>query len=300
VRAGSTARTFAFMAERVPQAGVSPPWRAVVFILASSIGVLALRLAFAPLMLRGGSVGGMPLGAFVLVCALAGGLLVGHTWTLRTVEPRGWSYVRLGRDSFRARPILIGAAAGAVAIGVPSLILLWAGWLRIVPAAPGDSLGMALRSLIGFAPAAAWEELLVRGFFFALLREVWGTTRTVIATSLLFGAMHLQNPGATASSAVFVAIAGLFLGWVLIATESLYATWAAHLAWNVVMAAVLHTPVSGITFAAPNYRTVDAGPDWATGGTWGPEGGIAAVLGMAAIAGLLQLYRRHTRRQEHS
>ena len=300
MRARSTARTFAFMEEREPQAGVSPPWRAVVFILTSAIGVLAFRLAFAPFMMRRGSVGGMPLGAFALVCALTGGLYVGHTWTLRTVEPRGWSYVCLGRESFRPRPILVGIAAGALAIGVPSLVLLATGWLQVVPSNPGNSLGAALRSLIALAPAAAWEELLVRGLFFALLRETWGTMRAVLATSIMFGAMHLQNPGATVPSAILVASAGLFLGWVLIATESLYAAWAAHLSWNFVMAALLHAPVSGIAFAAPNYRTVDAGPDWATGGAWGPEGGVGAVIGMAATAGLLQLYRRQMRREEHA
>jgi hypothetical protein len=54
--------------------------------------------------------------------------------------------------------------------------------------------------------------------------------------------------------------------------------------------------VSGIGLAAPNYRVVDAGPDWATGGAWGPEGGLFAGLGMAVA--LLFLYRRRERRAE--
>jgi hypothetical protein len=119
VRAGFTARTFAFMAERERLSGVSPPWRAVVFILASSVGVLALRLAFTPLARRTGSIGGMPLSVYVAVCTLTGGLLIGHAWTLRAVEPRGWTYVRLGRDSFRLAPMLLGTVTGAVAITFP-------------------------------------------------------------------------------------------------------------------------------------------------------------------------------------
>ncbi|MBV9879811.1 MAG: hypothetical protein JO180_04905, partial [Gemmatirosa sp.] len=37
----------------------------------------------------------------------------------------------------------------------------------------------------------------------------------------------------------------------------------------------------------PGYRTVDAGPDWLTGGPWGPEGGLAAGAGMLAALALL-------------
>ena len=30
----------------------------------------------------------------------------------------------------------------------------------------------------------------------------------------------------------------------------------------------------------PDYAMVDDGPDWLTGGTWGPEGGAAGAAGM--------------------
>ena len=69
----------------------------------------------------------------------------------------------------------------------------------------------------------------------------------------------------------------------LYATKSLYAAWMAHFAWNWTMAVVFHTAVSGYPMEAPGYRYVDAGPDWATGGDWGPEGGIPAALGMGAM-----------------
>jgi hypothetical protein len=70
-----------------------------------------------------------------------------------------------------------------------------------------------------------------------------------------------------------------------------------HFAWNWVMAAWLHTSVSGIAIIAPDYRVVDAGPDWLTGGAWGPEGGLAAALSMFAV--VIYLYARHLRRMEH-
>jgi len=91
-------------------------------------------------------------------------------------------------------------------------------------------------------------------------------------------------------------LAGFFLGSVLLATKSLYAAIMVHFAWNWVMAAALHTPVSGIPIIAPDYRVVDAGPDWLTGGAWGPEGGLAAAASMFVV--VVYLYARHLRRLE--
>ena len=93
-----------------------------------------------------------------------------------------------------------------------------------------------------------------------------------------------------------VTLAGVLLGMVLVATGSLYAATAAHFAWNFVLAGVLHVAVSGRGFVTTDYQLVETGPDWLTGGAWGPEGGIAAGLGMAA--GLWYLIARPWRRGE--
>jgi hypothetical protein len=66
----------------------------------------------------------------------------------------------------------------------------------------------------------------------------------------------------------------------------------AHFAWNWTMAAVFHVAVSGLPLEGPGYRYVDAGPDWATGGQWGPEGGLPAAVGMAGGMALLLSWRR--------
>jgi membrane protease YdiL (CAAX protease family) len=227
---------------------------------------------------------------------LTGALLIGHAVTFRVIDPRGWSFVGLGRDALRPRAILAGLLVGGAAIALPSALLLAVGWLRILPAAAGSSLGSAALALAVLLPAALWEELLLRGYLFAMLREAWGTPRAVLVTSSAFGLLHLQNPGASVQSVLLVTLAGVFLASVLVATRSLYAAWAAHLSWNFVMAAILHAAVSGVGLAAPDYRVVDAGPDWATGGGWGPEGGLFAALGMVVAIVILQ--GRAIRREE--
>ncbi len=279
-----------------PDAAVGRPWRLIIFMLACAVGVLGLRLLFSPLAGRVGPIGGVSFVSHAYVWTLAGGLLIGHAWTFRLVEPRGWGYAGLGRQAMRPGVVVAGLILGAAAIGIPSLTLLGVGWLQVQHADAGSPGSAALGLAALLLPASLWEELLMRGFFFAVLREVWGPWRAILATSVLFGLMHLQNAEATSQSVAMVALAGVFLGMVLVTTGSLYAAWAAHFAWNFVLAAVLHATLSGLTLPAPGYRMVDAGPDWATGGAWGPEGGFFAAAGMAA--GILILYRLRLRRGE--
>jgi membrane protease YdiL (CAAX protease family) len=263
-----------------------------VFILACAVGVLGLRLLYSY------AAPWIPAGAreasFVLV--MAGGMLIGHAWTFHLVDGRGWRFVGLGRDAWRPSRLASGLAVGALAIAVPSAALLALGWLRVEPSTPGSSLGAAAAMLAVLVPAALWEELFVRGYAFALVRERWGPGVAIASTAMLFGVMHFLNDGASPRAVSVVIVAGLFLGLVRDATRSLYAAWAAHLAWNVVLVVFLHATVSGLTMAAPDYRVVDAGPDWATGGAWGPEGGLFAAAGLVAAA--WYVFRRSTRRPE--
>jgi len=98
--------------------------------------------------------------------------------------------------------------------------------------------------------------------------------------------VHLMNPGAGVRTTLIVMLAGWCL-CIVRERAGLPAAFTAHLAWNWVMAAVLHVPVSGLPFATPGYRAVVDGPVWLTGGSWGPEGGAVAalVLGGAAVWG---------------
>jgi membrane protease YdiL (CAAX protease family) len=117
----------------------------------------------------------------------------------------------------------------------------------------------------------------------------------VVLTSVMFGLLHLSNPDATAESVLVVVLAGVFLASVRIALRSLYAAWMAHFAWNWVMAVPLHASVSGIRFEAPGYFAATAGPQWVSGGAWGPEGGIVAALGLVAAS--VFLYTRQRREE---
>lgn len=270
---------------------VSPVWRLALFVLASSVGVLGCRALLPPLAAALEEATGARLPTFVLTLCL--GLLFGHWWTFRQVQRDGWRRVALDRASFTGGAVLGGAALGAAAVGLPSLLLLGIGWLRLEPMPRGDLWLSALVTLAFLLPAALWEELAVRGYVLALLREQFGARVAILVTSVAFGLMHLENSGASLQSIAVVTLAGIFLGSIVVAFGSLYAAWAAHVAWNFVMAGLMHTSVSGFGMGTPNYRTIDAGPDWATGGVWGPEAGLFAAMGM--ILAMYFLLRRRGR-----
>ncbi|MDB4883200.1 MAG: Abortive infection protein [Gemmatimonadetes bacterium] len=215
---------------------------------------------------------------------------------LRSIDIRPWDDVALARRAARPRSILEGWCLGGAAIGFACGLLLAFGWLRIVPGPPGSSLATAASLTLMLVIAALAEEVIARGYLLTVLRDGLGDWGAIATTSLLFGAAHLLNAGVTAESFAIVTLAGVFLAAVRVVFRSVYASWAAHVAWNWVMAVLFHASVSGIAFDAPDYRMVSTGPEWITGGAWGPEGGIAAALGM--LAALAYLYRTRRRREE--
>ncbi len=269
-------------------------WRIVVFCFATFVALQAAELFAGPIFSGVFSLFGIR-GVTNAYWVELTGVLGGTAITLHYVDRRPWSDVWLGRDAARPSLLIVGFLIGAAAIGVPILGLIGTHWLRSEGGGAGSWAGAALRISLLLLPAAFFEELISRGYILSVLREAWGWVWAVVATSVGFSLLHIMNEGASVESLTLVMLAGLFLAAVLVATRSLYAAWMAHFAWNWTMAVVFHTAVSGYPLESPGYRYVDAGPDWATGGDWGPEGGIPAGLGMVGGAGLAFLLARRAR-----
>ena len=267
------------------------PWRIIVFLLLTGLCIQVVEIASWQLFSGMDRLLGMAGATESLVVTM--GLLASHAIMVLLIDRRGWNAVGLDAAAGRPPVLLRGWLLGALPILIPSLLLLMTRWLAVRPSLHGSWWIAAVQLSLFLLPAAFLEELLSRGYIFATLREWLGWPVALGFTSLAFGLLHLGNPGANAQSVIMVTLAGIFLGAVLLATRSLYAAWMAHWAWNWVMAVLLHAAVSGMPMPRPDYQTVDAGPDWITGGPWGPEGGAGAAAGM--FAGLAYLYRRRPR-----
>lgn len=212
---------------------------------------------------------------------------------LRDASIRGLVTIGLGRRG-AIRAFAIGAATGAVLVSGVVAVLAAAGWYEVVSAE------LALRRFIGWAAlfmaVAVTEEIVARGLLFTVVARRFGVVAAIAVSAVIFGALHLGNPGATAMSLIGIAIhAGLLLPGLLLLTRSLWAPIGAHLTWNLFEGPVWGMEVSGVDATA----LVEArlrGPELWTGGAFGPEAGLVMiVLGGAAGIGLLHAARRSGR-----
>ncbi|MCU0627669.1 MAG: CPBP family intramembrane metalloprotease [Gemmatimonadaceae bacterium] len=206
---------------------------------------------------------------------------------LRRIDERPWDDVGLGARARAPRQWAHGALVGSVAIAVPVALLVLTGWLARAPGTDGSVAGAMLIAANALLPAALSEELLMRGYPFTVLRDTAGWLVATAVTSVAFGLLHLGNPGVSPQAIALVIAAGIWLAAVRVVTGSLVAAWMAHFAWNWWLAAGFHAPVSGLPSLTPGWRLVDAGPDWLTGGAWGPEAGLLSAVGMIAGTALL-------------
>lgn len=229
--------------------------------------------------------GGLTAGALAL---LVGSTVAG--WCMLALDGRQPSalgfHLSLSAVGELAKGTALGVAIGLVVVGVMAALgaVSWTGqegsaveWVRGAVGALGFLL----------IPAAA-EEALLRGYPLQALGEAWGAFVAVVVTSVVFGLLHLANPGADALSIANIAVAGLLLGVVYVRTLSLWWATGAHLGWNWGHGFLADVPVSGLeVIDAPLYEGVTSGPEWLGGGGFGPEGSlVSTVVVLAATAAL--------------
>jgi len=131
--------------------------------------------------------------------------------------------------------------------------------------------------------AAVSEELVFRGFPLQVLVEGMGQWPAVITMSVIFGAMHLNNPNASLLGWVNTVLAGVLLSVAYIRARSLWLPYGIHVGWNIGLGFVFGFPLSGLDLASL-WTTGIAGSDTILGGGYGPEGGLLATFIFASSA----------------
>jgi membrane protease YdiL (CAAX protease family) len=178
---------------------------------------------------------------------------------------------------------LAGMAIGLLVFAVTIGIMAAAGWYRPLALTwPGGVFAASLASCIS---TALYEETLVRGYAFRFMQSALGTWLAIALSSLLFGFLHAFNPGATLWTSLAIAIeAGILLGAAYVLTGRLWLAIGIHAAWNFSEGTIFGTIVSGTNPFASIVRARLTGPDWLTGGSFGPEGSIVTVLVCLALS----------------
>jgi len=133
--------------------------------------------------------------------------------------------------------------------------------------------------------SVSWfEELTFRGYLLQNLTDGIGIRWAVLLSSIIFGLIHLQNPNATMLSGIIIILITfiLVLGW--LRTGQLWIPFGLHAGWNFFLGPVFGFPVSGMLEDSFIKLTIN-GPEWITGGEFGPEGGylVLPIIGIGMI-----------------
>lgn len=259
--------------------GLRAGWRILGFALMAIGASVVLTSMAAALRLPMGMNASFAIG---LVSAVLAGWAM-----LALVDRRQTGALGFAVEPAAFRDCIVGLGIGGALLGGVVVVLAVASMARwVADEGTVPEYVAALATSFGFfAVAAAAEEAVFRGYAFQALVQGIGVWPATLASSALFAYAHGGNANVTPLALANIFLAGVMLAVAYLRTRSLWFATAVHLGWNWTMASLLDFPVSGFVLDVPLYTARETGPDWITGGRFGPEAGLAAsvsiVLGTA-------------------
>lgn len=270
---------------RDPRHRLRNGWKVLAFALATVLAVVAL----------GALMRALPAGvkAFVpgpLPITLAAVLI---SWGALRLEGRRLADIGLRLDGRFLREWLAGGLAGAALIGITAALVMGADGFHWI-GAPRPSFDAETKVVFEFFCVAIFEELVIRGYPLQRAIRGLGTGWAVGLFALLFAALHLPgNLGyggpllATAMLNIFAA--GVMLSLCYLRTGSLALQIGLHFGWNLTQES-LGFGVSGIATHGWLQPVYHHRSDWLTGGAFGLEASVFALVTVGAV--ILWLARR--------
>lgn len=201
----------------------------------------------------------------------------------RFIERREASELALpGMGRELGRGVLLGVGLYATC----ELILMLLGFYRIKGL---NSLNYMVPAIAMALSSGVFEELLFRGVLLRSVETWFGSWVALVVSALVFGLTHLINPEGTLEGALFIAVeAGILLGAAYLLTRRLWLSIGFHISWNYTQSAIFSSIVSGNEPATGLIRSTVKGPDYLTGGSFGMESSVLALV-LCTGAGIVML-----------
>ena len=249
---------------------------AALDLICQLLGVRLVRAAPEPLRAQAGLLGAM---------LLSVAMIAAYRYLVHVLERRSADELQLRASA--ARGLAGGVAAGAALFMLVCLILWAVGAVTFGGfnglAGVGAALAVAIASAVG-------EEIVFRGVIFRRLEAALGTSVALLISAAVFGLLHAGNAGASWTSTLAIALeSGVLLGILYAATRSLWLPIGLHLGWNFTEGGVFGAAVSGGQYQGIFPVTL-SGPNWLTGGAFGPEASLAALIVSLCASTVLALY----------
>lgn len=218
------------------------------------------------------------------------GMAVYLAWG-RFIERRAVTELALAGSG---REWAVGALIGAGLYAASAVVLMGLGMYHIEGLNPWTYLIPALAFVLS---SGAFEELFFRGVLFKSIEDMAGSWIALVISSLVFGFTHLLNPAGTIEGAIYISIeAGLLLAAAYLVTRRLWLAMGFHMAWNYTQSAIFSGVVSGGVTDPGLIQARIEGPDLLTGGSFGLESSIIALVlctSMGVVLLIIAIRRGH-------
>ena len=213
-----------------------------------------------------------------LVCAAC---LGAYNFLMRTFRR---SPVAELRGEAAQKELFLGAVAGLGLVSLAMSVQWLLGFWRFTGINVDQAMWWGVA--IGLS-ASVFEELLARGILFRLIDIHHGPWWALVISTVVFGSLHLMNPGITWFGAMMLTLgAGPLLGAAYLWKRTLWLPIGLHFGWNLAQASLWSQNVSGTGEQQGLLGGIASGPDWATGGSVGMEGSVFTALiclGVSAV-----------------
>jgi membrane protease YdiL (CAAX protease family) len=169
--------------------------------------------------------------------------------------------------------LFIGLGMMSACIG----ILYFCGWATPEPTAAFSGSTLALAALAMIANTVT-QEVMVRGYVQQTIQRQFGVLSGVIFSALFFLVLHLGAIQGAILPAISLFAAGILLGSAYATSRNLWLPIALHFGWNFLQGPVLGETVSGQSLGGGWHLFNLSGPPLMTGGKFGVEGGLIAIV----------------------
>ncbi len=219
----------------------------------------------------------------------------GAVFYCRVFEKRSLSSMGLHRRGI-LREYGIGVIIGILLISACVGLCMLTGSLTLKAASFSPLMWVLF--LLGFLIQGMSEEVICRGYMMVSVSRKNALWLAVLTNSVVFGLLHLGNPGFGALPMLNIVLFGILESVYVIKRGSLWGACAIHSLWNFFQGNVFGISVSGTgSGASPLSATMTEGHEWINGGSFGLEGGLAVTLIIGAVT-LLMLFCLPSKKEE--
>jgi membrane protease YdiL (CAAX protease family) len=210
----------------------------------------------------------------------AAAMVAGYRLYVRKIEKRDLAELA---TSFAVAELRVGLGLGTLLVVAVTVVLLACGAYAVTGTVAWTALVKPVPEQV---MVAFMEEILFRAISYRLLERSWGTKVALVVSTMVFVLAHLSNEHFSLVAALATAAASLALSGAYLVHRRLWLPIGMHFAWNYLYAGVFAVPVSGHTVSGW-IQVAASGPEWLSGGGYGAEGSVIALLAWAIVAAML-------------